>query len=66
MHFGNEYEAILGADAVVIIPEWNQFRNLDLDRVISELKEPFFFDLRNIYKRHAMEQKGFKFFAVGQ
>ena len=63
---GDEYEAVQGADAVVIITEWNQFRNLDLDRVRRELKEPYFFDLRNIYKRPEMERLGFKFYAVGQ
>jgi UDPglucose 6-dehydrogenase len=63
---GDEYEAILGADAVVIITEWNQFRNLDLARVMAELKEPYFFDLRNIYKRKLMEQQGFRYYGVGQ
>lgn len=62
----NEYEAIVGADALVIITEWNQFRNLDLVRVMQELKEPYFFDLRNIYKRNMMEQQGFRYYAVGQ
>lgn len=62
----NEYDAVHGADALVIVTEWNQFRKLDLDRVKRELKEPYFFDLRNIYKRQAMEQKGFRFYAVGQ
>lgn len=62
----DEYEAIRGADALVIITEWNQFRNLDLIRVMNELKEPYFFDLRNIYKRNVMEQQGFRYYAVGQ
>jgi len=62
----DEYEAIQDADALVIITEWNQFRNLDLNRVMNGLKQPYFFDLRNIYKRENMEQKGFKFVAVGQ
>ncbi len=62
----DEYEAIHGADAVVIITEWNQFRNLDLERVIQALNEPFFFDLRNIYKRSVMEPMGFRYYGVGQ
>ena len=62
----DEYEAIQGADALVIITEWNQFRNLDLVRVLAELREPNFFDLRNIYKREAMELQGFKYYGVGQ
>jgi UDPglucose 6-dehydrogenase len=62
----NEYEAIQNADALVIITEWNQFRNLDLVRVMKLLNEPYFFDLRNIYKRSTMEQQGFRYYAVGQ
>ena len=54
------------ADALVLMTEWNQYRNLDLDRVRSLLAKPFFFDLRNVYKRKDLEQKGFTFFGVGQ
>ncbi len=62
----NEYEAIEGCDALVILTEWNQFRSLDLARVKALLKEPYFFDLRNIYKREQMEKAGFYYFGVGQ
>ncbi len=62
----DEYDAIAGADALVIVTEWNQFRNLDLDRVKSLLKSPVLFDLRNIYRRHEVEEKGFRYFGVGQ
>lgn len=62
----NEYEAIEGCDALVILTEWNQFRSLDLSRVKKLLKEPYFFDLRNIYKREQMEKAGFHYFGVGQ
>lgn len=62
----NEYEAMEGSDALIIITEWNQFRNLDLDRVKELLKQHYFFDFRNIYKREAMEKQGFKYFGVGQ
>ena len=55
-----------GSDALVIITEWNQFRSLDLDRVKELLKQPYFFDLRNIYKRDVMEKRGFIYFGVGQ
>jgi UDPglucose 6-dehydrogenase len=61
----DEYEAIGGSDALVIVTEWNQLRNLDLDRVKGLLKSPLFFDLRNIYTRTEMEAKGFSYFAVG-
>ena len=62
----NEYEAIKGSDALVILTEWNQFRSLNLSRVKELLKEPYFFDLRNIYKRDMMEKAGFYYFGVGQ
>jgi len=62
----DEYDAISGADGLVIMTEWNQFRNLDLNRVKKLLKSPFFFDLRNIYKRQLLEAMGFTYFGVGQ
>jgi UDPglucose 6-dehydrogenase len=66
LFFENEYDAIKGANAVVIVTEWNQYRSLDLDRVKSLLFEHNFFDLRNLYKRNDLEQRGFKYFATGQ
>ncbi len=62
----DEYDAIDGSDALVLITEWNQFRTLDLDRVKSLLKAPCFFDLRNVYKREEIEGKGFSYFGVGK
>ncbi|HOJ98111.1 MAG TPA: UDP-glucose/GDP-mannose dehydrogenase family protein [Termitinemataceae bacterium] len=62
----DEYEAIEGADALVILTEWNQFRNLDLERVRRLLRAPYFFDLRNIYKRQEVEAAGLTYFAVGK
>lgn len=62
----NEYEAMEDSDALVIITEWNQFRNLDMNRVKKLLKQPYFFDLRNIYKRNVMEMQGFNYIGVGQ
>ena len=62
----NEYETMKDSDALVIITEWNQFRKLDLDRVKKALKQPYFFDFRNIYKRDHMEKQGFKYIGVGQ
>jgi UDPglucose 6-dehydrogenase len=64
--FDDEYEAIKGSDALIIMTEWNQYRNLDLERVKQLLIQPLFFDLRNVYKRSDMEHKGFRYFAVGQ
>jgi UDPglucose 6-dehydrogenase len=62
----NEYDTIAGSDALVLVTEWNQYRNLDLGRVKALLKAPVFFDLRNVYKRRDLEERGFAYFAVGQ
>lgn len=60
------YEAVKDANALVIVTEWNQFRNLELDRLKRLLKEPYFFDLRNIYEPQKLKKKGFKYFCVGR
>jgi UDPglucose 6-dehydrogenase len=62
----DEYDAVTGADAVVILTEWNQFRNLDLRRLKELLRAPVLFDLRNIYRRTHLEGLGFKYVGVGQ
>ena len=62
----DEYEAMRAADAIVLMTEWNQYRNLDLDRVKNLLAKPLFFDLRNVYKRDDVESRGFAYFAVGK
>lgn len=60
------YDALLDADAVVILTEWNQFRNLDLDRVKAMLKAPVFVDLRNIYSPRDMVEAGFRYSSLGR
>ena len=60
------YEAMEGADALVIITEWNAFRALDLQRVKGLLKSPILVDLRNIYNLVEMRKAGFVYFSVGR
>lgn len=60
------YECMKGADAVVIVTEWNELRNLELMKIKALLKTPFFFDLRNIYEPAKMKKLGFKYFCVGR
>ena len=62
----NEYQAAECADALVILTEWNQFRNLDFGILSEKLNNPILFDFRNIYKRPDVEEQGFTFYAVGQ
>ncbi len=60
------YDCVQGADAVVIITEWDQFRALDFDRLKDALKAPVVIDLRNIYAPAEMRAKGFKYVSVGR
>ena len=62
----DEYDALVDADALVIITEWNQFRALDMERVKSLLKTPKIIDLRNIYEPEDMRQHGFEYVGVGR
>jgi len=59
-------EALDGADALVIVTEWNAFRALDLTRVKSLLKSPVMIDLRNIYNPDEMIAAGFSYTSVGR
>jgi UDPglucose 6-dehydrogenase len=60
------YDALDGADGVVILTEWNEFRALDLPRVKSLLKTPLMVDLRNIYRPAQMAAAGFDYVSVGR
>ena len=60
------YETMEGADALVIVTEWDAFRALDLARIKSLLKTPVLVDLRNIYPRDMVEAAGFSYTAVGR
>jgi UDPglucose 6-dehydrogenase len=60
------YEAAKGADALVIVTEWDAYRALDLARLKQELKTPVVVDLRNIYNPEEMAAKGFRYFSIGR
>src|SRR6187397_421805 len=60
------YECVKGADAMVIVTEWVQYRALDLDRIKSEMAQPVVVDLRNIYRPADMEAHGFTYESVGR
>jgi len=60
------YDAMKGSNALVILTEWNQFRTLDLEKIKKLLKEPFFFDFRNIYDPQRLREKGFQYYCVGR
>ncbi len=60
------YEACHEADVVVIATEWNQFRNLDLERLRGMVRAPIMVDLRNVYRRRRVTEAGFEYHAVGR
>lgn len=59
-------EAIEGADALVLLTEWNQYRGLDLERIRDAMRGKVFIDLRNIYERGPVERHGFDYHCVGR
>ncbi|MBN43881.1 MAG: UDP-glucose 6-dehydrogenase, partial [Alphaproteobacteria bacterium] len=63
---GDAYDAMDGADAVVILTEWNEFRGLDFQRMLAVLKQPIMIDLRNIYRPEEMAAAGFHYTSVGR
>ncbi|MEO1311885.1 MAG: UDP binding domain-containing protein, partial [Pseudomonadota bacterium] len=60
------YAVLDGADAAVVVTEWDEFRALDLERVKTALKEPVFVDLRNIYPPKLMAERGFRYASIGR
>ncbi len=62
----DSYAVADGADALVIMTEWNQFRMLDLERVYKLLRQPIIIDLRNVYDPEPMRKQGFSYVGVGR
>jgi UDPglucose 6-dehydrogenase len=58
-------EAIKGAHGLVLVTEWNEFRNPNFDEVKTALAEPVIFDGRNIYPRKVLERLGFTYYGIG-
>lgn len=62
----DSYDALNGADAGILVTEWNQFRNLDLQRLKDIMRDPLFFDFRNVYEPDKMKKQGFRYFSIGR
>ncbi|ADK85445.1 nucleotide sugar dehydrogenase [Desulfarculus baarsii DSM 2075] len=62
----NSYDAVEGADAMILMTEWNQFRNLDLARIKGLMRQPVICDLRNVYQPERLREAGFTYFSVGR
>jgi UDPglucose 6-dehydrogenase len=60
------YEVAAGADAVVIVTEWNEFRHLDLPKLMASMRKPVIIDGRNIYDPQVMRDHGFTYRGIGR
>jgi len=65
-YFQNNYDALKGADALLIVTEWNEFRRPDYAKMKTLLKKPVIFDGRNIYDQKIMKENGFVYYGIGR
>ena len=72
-HFGNKitytkgsYEALENAEALLLLTEWNEFRNPDFERIKTLMKSPVIFDGRNQYNNKNIEELGFTYYRIGK
>jgi UDPglucose 6-dehydrogenase len=66
LYFEDAYRAIDGADALVIVTEWNEFRSPDFDEMKALLRSPIIFDGRNLYEPQAMQRRQFEYYSIGR
>jgi UDPglucose 6-dehydrogenase len=59
-------EALIGADALAIVTEWQEFRSPDFEHIKASLKSPVIFDGRNLYDPAHMARAGFSYYAIGR
>ncbi|HXH75731.1 MAG TPA: UDP-glucose/GDP-mannose dehydrogenase family protein [Bacteriovoracaceae bacterium] len=64
--FENKYDALNGADALIVLTEWKQYRAPDFDEIKSRLKTPLIFDGRNLYNTKKILEQGFTYYAIGK
>ena len=60
------YEVAEGADAIVVVTEWNEFKQLDLPRLRQSMRQPIMVDGRNIYNPAQMQRLGFQYRGMGR
>ena len=65
-YFQNDYDAVTGADALVVLTDWPEFRSPDFDRLKELLAEPVIFDGRNLYNPRFLAKHGFTYLSVGR
>lgn len=65
-YYRANYDALLGADALLIVTEWNEFRRPNFARMREVMKAPIIFDGRNLYEPTVMQQEGFSYYPIGR
>ena len=65
-YYADIYTAMEDVDAVVLMTEWNMYRNLDMSLIREKLKQPVFIDLRNVYDPDSMKTLGFDYHCIGR
>ncbi len=65
-YYDDIYSALDDVDAVVLMTEWNMYRNLDMDLIKEKLKQPVFIDLKNVYEPDTMKSIGFNYYCIGR
>ncbi|MDR3237697.1 MAG: UDP-glucose/GDP-mannose dehydrogenase family protein [Spirochaetia bacterium] len=64
-YFSGKYSALTGADAMLLVTEWKEFRSPDFEEIKKQLKNPIIFDGRNQYNVHKLKEAGFEYYQVG-
>ena len=64
--FENKYDALNGADGLIVMTEWKQYRAPDFEEIKSRLKTPVIFDARNLYSTKKVLEQGFQYYAIGK
>lgn len=64
-YFDSKYDALRGADALILVTEWKEFRSPDFFEIKARLREPVIFDGRNQYDKKAMKKQGFTYIQIG-
>ena len=64
-YFERNYDALTGADALVIVTEWNEYRRPNFELVKERMRQPVIFDGRNVFNRKAVEKLGFRYEGIG-
>lgn len=62
----NMYDALIGADALIIVTEWPEFRIPDFNKMKSQLNQPIIFDGRNVFELKDMKENGFEYYSIGR